>query len=139
MVAVHWKSPVTRTLPEESVAVERPASELVPHACFTIGIFMRLPEPSSFARKISKFPILVKELPKILLPVHSKNHVTKTLPEESVAVEVALSLLVPHACLTQRGLPAGSSFARKISATPPLLMTLAILVKELPKILVPVH
>ena len=63
------------------------------------------PSGSSFARKISEIPLLVRELPKIVVPVHWKYPVTRTLPEGSVAVEEAVSSLVPHDCLTQRGLP----------------------------------
>ena len=84
VVPVHEKYPVTRTLPEESMAVEEAISKLVPHDCLTQR---GLPEGSSLARKISPPPLLVKELPKMVVPVHEKYPVTRTLPEESMAVE----------------------------------------------------
>ena len=129
LVPVHEKNHVTRTLPEGSMAVEEARSLDVPQDCLTQR---GLPEGSSLARKISVPPLLVRELPKMVVPVHEKYPVTRTLPEGSVAVEEAISELVPHDCLTQRGLPEGSSFARKISSLP-------LLVKELPKMVVPVH
>ena len=58
---------------------------------------MRFPVEESFARKMSAPPELVRDCPKISVPVPSKVPVTRILPEESEEVEYHVSLDMPQA------------------------------------------